>query len=103
ENLQRAARHQERLGDVDGAEMLASSASAVDSVANLEVAQAQAAISQAAQQAAADEAEAADAGISAQALGAAQQAIAAQAAALLQMLGDSANEGAPKDGQAGDP
>src|SRR5690606_36008190 len=36
ENLQRAARHQERMGDADGAELIASSAAAVQSVAGQE-------------------------------------------------------------------
>lgn len=103
ENLQRAARHQERIGDADGAELLASSAAAVQSIAEQEVAEASAAIAQAAEQAAAAEVAAADAELPAQTLGAAEQAIAAQAAALQQVLGGPAGEGATRDRQAGDP
>lgn len=102
ENLQRAARHQERMGDADGADSLAAAAAAVGNVAGQEVAQARAAIERAAEQATADEAAAAEAELPAQTLGAAEQAIAAQAAALLQVLGGSAGEGATNDRQTGD-
>ena len=104
ENLQRAARHQERLGDRDSAQLTASVADAVQNVANQEVAQAQAAISQAADdamsKAEASERPVTDAQQSSESLGKAQQAIAQQAEALLEAIAQASRNAAQNAKQA---
>lgn len=104
ENLQRAARHQERLGDRESSEMTANVADAVQSVADQEVAQAQAAISQAADDAMA-KAQASESSVTAaqdssESLGKAQQAIAQQAEALLEAIAQASQNAAQKAQQA---
>lgn len=101
ENLERAARHQDRLGDRESSELTAQVAQAVGQVANEEVAGAEATIAGAARQAAsraeAGETPLADASPSGATLGQAQAAIAAQAQALLEAIAQAAENAATQD------
>jgi hypothetical protein len=103
ENLERAARHQDRLGDRESSELTAQVAQAVGQVANEEVAGAESTIAGAARQAAsraeAGEAPLADASQSGATLGQAQAAIAAQAQALLEAIAQAAENAASQNGK----
>jgi hypothetical protein len=106
ENLQRAARHQERLGDRDSSELTASVAEAVQNAAQSEVAQAQAEIAQAANEAMAkaqtSEKPIANAQQAREMLANAEQAIADQAEALLEAIAQVSENAAMRAQQAQD-